>query len=173
MALHPPLPTTNTNDTTLLRLETATRSGPHLSSFSLTTACANSVDQYGKDAFDKYVKQYGRDSGRRDLLTKVLSVKPGAGEAVLTDRQAYMEVANLVFAGTGTFTHPSPPLTIIDIGCRHHKHDADIYVLGARPASFVARSTPKGAPRPSPSSRSDSVTFSGVGRPACTRGCDQ
>ncbi|MCJ1475735.1 hypothetical protein MMC13_004399 [Lambiella insularis] len=58
--------------------------------------------QYGKDAFEKYISQYGRDSGRRDLLTKVLSVKPGAGEAVLTDRQSYMEVANLVFAGTDT-----------------------------------------------------------------------
>jgi len=59
------------------------------------------VLQYGKDSFESYVKEYGRDSGRRDLLTKVLSVKPGTGESALTDRETYMEVSNLVFAGTG------------------------------------------------------------------------
>ena len=61
---------------------------------------SNSV-QYGETAFDNYISQYGRDSGRRDLLTKILSVKAETGGAPLTDLEIHREVGNLVFAGTG------------------------------------------------------------------------
>ena len=54
---------------------------------------ANSAFQYGKDYFENYIKQYGLDSSRRDLLTKVLSVKPSTRELTLTDRETYMEVS--------------------------------------------------------------------------------
>lgn len=57
-------------------------------------------DQYGKNAFYKYVAQYGRDSRRKDLLTKILGTK-STDEAPLTDLQVYTEIGNLVFAGTG------------------------------------------------------------------------
>ncbi|KIX94537.1 uncharacterized protein Z520_09583 [Fonsecaea multimorphosa CBS 102226] len=58
--------------------------------------------EHGTNAFRKYVDQYGRDSGRRDLLTKILSVKPDTGVAPLTDREVSLEVGNLVSAGTDT-----------------------------------------------------------------------
>ena len=61
---------------------------------------SNSV-QYGETAFDNYISQYGRDSGRKDLLTKILSVKAETGEVPLTDLETHREVGNLVFAGTG------------------------------------------------------------------------
>lgn len=63
------------------------------------------LGEYGEGAFRAYVEQYGRASGRRDLLTKILSVKAETGEAQLSDRQTSLEVGNLVFAGTGK---PSP-----------------------------------------------------------------
>ncbi|KAK3070993.1 hypothetical protein LTR53_009476 [Teratosphaeriaceae sp. CCFEE 6253] len=58
------------------------------------------IAQYGNTAFRDYVQRYGRDSKRRDLLTKILV--PEGQEAVLTDRETYVEVGNLVFAGTDT-----------------------------------------------------------------------
>lgn len=64
-------------------------------------------DQYGKNAFYKYVAQYGRDSGRKDLLTKILATK-STDEAPLTDLQVYTEIANLVFAGTGMNSFQTP-----------------------------------------------------------------
>lgn len=57
---------------------------------------------FGRNAFYSYIDQYGRTSGRRDLLTKILSVKPETGSAQLTDQETYNEVGNLVFAGTDT-----------------------------------------------------------------------
>ena len=101
------------------------------------------VLQYGKDSFESYVKEYGRDSGRRDLLTKVLSVKPATGESVLTDRETYMEVSNLVFAGTGRHSRSWSTFTNTDSGSRHHKHDSDVHVLGACTKPFMARSAPQ------------------------------
>lgn len=58
--------------------------------------------QYGERAFRAYVDQYGRSSGRKDLLTKILSVKRETEAAQLTDRETSFEVGNLIFAGTGT-----------------------------------------------------------------------
>ncbi len=40
-------------------------------------------------------------------------MKPGSGEAALTDRQSYMEVSNLVFAGTGTFPSACCPDSVL------------------------------------------------------------
>ena len=57
--------------------------------------------QYGTNSFNDYVSKYGRDSGRKDLLTKVISVKAETGTAPLTDREIHLEIGNLVFAGTG------------------------------------------------------------------------
>ncbi|EXJ68150.1 uncharacterized protein A1O5_08765 [Cladophialophora psammophila CBS 110553] len=57
--------------------------------------------QYGKDAFENYIAQYGRNSGRRDLLTKVVVAKDDEG-APLTDLEIYTEVAHLVHAGSDT-----------------------------------------------------------------------
>ena len=57
---------------------------------------------FGRNAFYSYVDQYGRTSGRRDLLTKILSVKPETGSTQLTDQETYNEIGNLVFAGTDT-----------------------------------------------------------------------
>lgn len=57
--------------------------------------------KYGAKAFNSYVGQYGRESGRKDLLTKILSVKPETGESQLSDRETSIEIGNLVFAGTG------------------------------------------------------------------------
>jgi cytochrome P450 len=54
---------------------------------------------FGKAALQDYVERYGRDSGRRDLLTKILSTE--GTKATLTDRDVYLEISNLVFAGTG------------------------------------------------------------------------
>ncbi|KAK5688024.1 hypothetical protein LTS10_000002 [Elasticomyces elasticus] len=67
---------------------------------------------YGENAFHCYVNQYGRDSGRRDLLTKILSVEPEHDTAPLSDHETSVEVGNLVFAGTGTcppFKHIGMP----------------------------------------------------------------
>ncbi|RVX72414.1 hypothetical protein B0A52_03602 [Exophiala mesophila] len=58
--------------------------------------------QYGSDAFQLYINQYGRSSGRRDLLTKILSAKAETGEAQLSDRETSIEIGNLIFAGTDT-----------------------------------------------------------------------
>lgn len=55
--------------------------------------------QYGKNAYTTYIKSYGRKSGRKDLLTKILS--PGESSPILTDRETYTEIGNLIFAGTG------------------------------------------------------------------------
>lgn len=57
--------------------------------------------QYGKNALHQYIGEYGRESGRRDLLTRVLSVKGDPGGQTLTDLEIYLEISNLVFAGTG------------------------------------------------------------------------
>lgn len=57
--------------------------------------------QHGADAFRRYIEQYGRESGRRDLLTKILSAKPDTGVQPLTDLEVSVEIGNLVFAGTG------------------------------------------------------------------------
>ncbi|KEF61168.1 uncharacterized protein A1O9_02733 [Exophiala aquamarina CBS 119918] len=55
---------------------------------------------YGAKAFNSYVGLYGRESGRKDLLTKILSVKAETGESQLGDRETSIEIGNLVFAGT-------------------------------------------------------------------------
>lgn len=57
----------------------------------------------GEQAYRRYVQQYGRDSGRRDLLTKILSVKADSGVVPLTDPEVSLEIGNLVFAGTGRY----------------------------------------------------------------------
>ncbi|KAL6245652.1 hypothetical protein RBB50_007651 [Rhinocladiella similis] len=57
---------------------------------------------YGAAAFQRYIHQYGRDSGRRDLLTKILSAKAETGDSQLSDKETSIEVGNLIFAGTDT-----------------------------------------------------------------------
>lgn len=49
--------------------------------------------------------QYGRDSGRKDLLTKILV--PKSTDEALTDFDVHTEIGNLVFAGTGRRNNPS------------------------------------------------------------------
>ncbi|KAK5166454.1 uncharacterized protein LTR77_007997 [Saxophila tyrrhenica] len=58
------------------------------------------LNEYGENAYRTYIKRFGRESGRKDLLTKILS--PKDGNQVLTDRETYTEIGNLVFAGTDT-----------------------------------------------------------------------
>jgi len=55
--------------------------------------------QYGRNSFDDYITRYGRDSGRRDLLTKIVANKT-AEEAPMADDETYIEISNLVFAGS-------------------------------------------------------------------------
>lgn len=57
--------------------------------------------EYGRNAFESYIDHYGRDSGRKDLLTKFITVKSDVGDDPLSDQEIYTEIANLVFAGTG------------------------------------------------------------------------
>ncbi|EXJ67490.1 uncharacterized protein A1O5_09503 [Cladophialophora psammophila CBS 110553] len=57
---------------------------------------------YGKETFENYISENGRMSGRKDLLTKVVSLKSDTGEAPLTDLEIYTEVSNLILAGTDT-----------------------------------------------------------------------
>lgn len=59
------------------------------------------LSQTGEQAFQRYIAQYGRESGRRDLLTKILSIKAEDGVAALSDRETSLEIGNLIFAGTG------------------------------------------------------------------------
>ena len=61
--------------------------------------------QYGRNAFNTYISRYGRDSGRRDLLTKIVNNKTTL-EAPMSDLETYIEISNLVFAGTGRKSTP-------------------------------------------------------------------
>lgn len=58
-------------------------------------------EQFGQASFKEYLSTYGRQSGRKDLLSKVVSLKTDTGEPPLTDRETYVEIGNLVFAGSG------------------------------------------------------------------------
>ncbi|KAK0256182.1 hypothetical protein LTR12_003017 [Friedmanniomyces endolithicus] len=71
-----------------------------LSSMKTFTQGGERLAQFGNSAFQEYIQRYGRDSKRRDLLTKVL-VPQQKGKA-MTDRETYVEVGNLVAAGTDT-----------------------------------------------------------------------
>ncbi|KAK4551890.1 hypothetical protein LTR86_010791 [Recurvomyces mirabilis] len=55
---------------------------------------------YGHSAYDDYLRRYGKNSGRKDLLTKILSHT--SQSAPMTERETYVEISNLVFAGTDT-----------------------------------------------------------------------
>ncbi|KAK5047410.1 hypothetical protein LTR84_006506 [Exophiala bonariae] len=57
---------------------------------------------YGQEALSSYLSQYGRESGRKDLLTKVVALKTETGTPPLSDRETYTEIGNLVAAGTDT-----------------------------------------------------------------------
>ena len=59
--------------------------------------------QHGKTALTDYTSRYGQDSGRRDLLTKIVSNKT-AEEAPMSEPETHIEISNLVFAGTGKHT---------------------------------------------------------------------
>ncbi|TKA53906.1 hypothetical protein B0A55_12500, partial [Friedmanniomyces simplex] len=54
--------------------------------------------QFGNIALQDYIQRYGRDTKRKDLLTKILV--PQGQAAAMTDRETFMEIGNLVFAGT-------------------------------------------------------------------------
>ena len=58
------------------------------------------LQKYGKVSFDRYISQYGRNSGRKDPLTKILTTK-SEDDPPMTDRETCAEIGNLVFAGTG------------------------------------------------------------------------
>jgi hypothetical protein len=49
----------------------------------------------------EYLETNGRDSGRKDLLSKIISNKTDTGDPPLTDLETSMEIGNLVFAGSG------------------------------------------------------------------------
>lgn len=89
---------TDSTTETFPRVQRSTSSGEIVPSVSSSDVHADSV-QYGVDAFDRYVAQYGRDSGRKDLLTKILV--PKSLDEALTDFDVHTEIGNLVFAGTG------------------------------------------------------------------------
>ncbi|KAK1818677.1 hypothetical protein LTR12_006862 [Friedmanniomyces endolithicus] len=72
-----------------------------LSSMRTFTQGGERLAQFGNSAFQEYIRRYGRDSKRRDLLTKVLV--PQQKGKVMTDRETYVEVGNLVAAGTARF----------------------------------------------------------------------
>lgn len=61
-----------------------------------------SITKYGRKAFYDYIDRNGRQSTRKDLLTKILTAEPETGALPLDDEQTIMEVGNLVFAGTGS-----------------------------------------------------------------------
>lgn len=87
--------------------------------------------QHGADAFRQYIEQYGRDSGRRDLLTKILSAKPDTGVRPLTDLEVSLEIGNLVFAGTGKSRDAENGRRSDGACCRHDQHHLDLSLLGA------------------------------------------
>ncbi|OQO05753.1 hypothetical protein B0A48_09847 [Cryoendolithus antarcticus] len=58
------------------------------------------VTDYGKHAYEDYLRINKSAPNRKDLLSKILF--NSSGEAPLTDRETYTEVGNLVFAGTDT-----------------------------------------------------------------------
>lgn len=61
------------------------------------------IIQYGKIAFYNYISTNGRKSTRKDLLTKILSGSSDVDHGQLTDLEIYVEIASLIFAGTGTY----------------------------------------------------------------------
>ncbi|KAK3617897.1 hypothetical protein LTR56_024996 [Elasticomyces elasticus] len=63
-------------------------------------ACRERVAQLGNSAFQRYIERQGRESKRKDLLTKILS--PQREKDRMSDRETYLEISNLVFAGTDT-----------------------------------------------------------------------
>ncbi|KAK3625225.1 hypothetical protein LTR56_012019 [Elasticomyces elasticus] len=63
-------------------------------------ACRERVAQLGNSTFQKYIERHGRESKRKDLLTKILS--PQQEKNLMSDRETYVEIGNLVFAGTDT-----------------------------------------------------------------------
>ena len=69
---------------------------PSGSSQALPSAQKRSYE-YGRHAFDKYVERYGRDSGRIDLLTKMVGTKEGQP---LTDKEISNEPGRLLLATT-------------------------------------------------------------------------
>lgn len=62
------------------------------------------IAEYGEKVYLEYINKNGRKSQRRDLLTKIIGANAeGADDqAVLSDRETYLEVGNMIFAGTGT-----------------------------------------------------------------------
>lgn len=72
---------------------------------------AMNIREYGGKAFFKYIQVNGRQSRRRDLLTKILiandEVDSNLGDnkevrsQSLTDAEIIPEIGNLIFAGTG------------------------------------------------------------------------
>ncbi len=74
---------------------------PFASVRHLTTA-NDRISAYGEGKFYKYIEQHGRNSGRRDLLTKFMAIKPKDGDTSFTDLAAHREVSNMIFAGTDT-----------------------------------------------------------------------
>lgn len=83
------------------------------------------IAEYGAKSFYQYIEENGRQSKRRDFLTKILNANANAegaseGEgiekqAVLSDRIIYQEIGNLVFAGTGTSGMTRQPVFMTDI----------------------------------------------------------
>jgi cytochrome P450 len=59
-------------------------------------------EQFGQASLEEYLETNGRDSGRKDLLSKIISNKTDMGDPPLTDVETSMEIGNLVFAGSGT-----------------------------------------------------------------------
>lgn len=76
---------------------------PFAGARALSTA-AEKIRSYGELKFNQYIKENGRQSRRRDLLTKIINAQSETGERPLTDLETYTEVGNLVFAGTGRCT---------------------------------------------------------------------
>lgn len=71
------------------------------------------IAEYGKNAFNRYLEENGRESKRRDLLTKFLTANMKAEEAKvedtaedntipISDLEMQTEIGNMIFAGTDT-----------------------------------------------------------------------
>lgn len=111
---------------------------------------AEKIASYGQKSFYHYIEQNGRQSKGRDLLTKILGSSNEAGThsggesgkklAALSDRVTYLEVANMIFAGTGRYLHPRSfnPQSVERVHLngrlltsrfRYYQHNADLHLL--------------------------------------------
>ena len=113
----------------------------HPVSTTLSPLTALRRGQYGRAAFMSYVTRYGRDSKRRDLLTKILIPEfNNSGKSTpMTDEEIFVEIGNLVFAGTGSSAMSKQSQIKLTMSARrHNEYNAHISLLGIETESGLA-----------------------------------